>query len=115
MVFVVNTELNMGVGKVAAQVGHAAVGLYKILSSQSQKYDHMLAQWDDFGGTKIVLKGDNSAHLFDLEDLARKAHIPHYLVHDAGKTQIAAGSLTVIGLFGSASEVGTLTGTLLLL
>jgi len=29
--------------------------------------------------------------------------------------QIAAGSLTVIGLFGSASEVGTLTGTLLLL
>ena len=49
MVFVVNTELNMGVGKVAAQVGHAAVGLYKILSSQSQKYDHMLAQWDDFG------------------------------------------------------------------
>ena len=25
MVFVVNTELNMGVGKIAAQVGHAAV------------------------------------------------------------------------------------------
>ena len=49
MVFVVNTELNMGVGKIAAQVGHAAVGLYKVLSSQSQKYDHMLAQWDDFG------------------------------------------------------------------
>jgi len=49
MVFVVNTELNMGVGKIATQVGHAAVGLYKILSSQSQKYDYMLAQWDDFG------------------------------------------------------------------
>ena len=29
--------------------------------------------------------------------------------------QIAAGSLTVIGLFGSSSEVGNLTGTLLLL
>ena len=29
--------------------------------------------------------------------------------------QVASGSLTVIGLFGSASEVGTLTGTLLLL
>ena len=49
MVFVVNTELNMGVGKIAAQVGHAAVGLYRILSSQAQKYDHKLAQWDDFG------------------------------------------------------------------
>lgn len=49
MVFVVNTELNMGVGKVAAQVGHAAVGLYKVLSSKPQKYDYMLSQWDDFG------------------------------------------------------------------
>ena len=41
-----------------------------------------------FRGTKIVLKGENSAHLFDVEDLAQKAHIPHYLVHDAGKTQV---------------------------
>ena len=41
-----------------------------------------------FRETKIVLKGDNSAHLFDLEDLAIKAGIPHYLVHDAGKTQV---------------------------
>ena len=39
-------------------------------------------------GTKIVLRGENSAHLFDLEDLAQKAHIPYYLVHDAGKTQV---------------------------
>ena len=31
-----------------------------------------------FRGTKIVLKGNNSVHLFDLEDLVRKAHIPHY-------------------------------------
>lgn len=49
MVFVVNTELNMGVGKIAAQVGHAAIGLYKIMATQPQKYDHMLSQWDDFG------------------------------------------------------------------
>ncbi|KAJ7388337.1 hypothetical protein OS493_038276 [Desmophyllum pertusum] len=62
MVFVVNTELNMGVGKIAAQVGHAA-------------------------GNQDCMKGENSAHLFDVEDLAQKAHIPHYLVHDAGKTQ----------------------------
>ena len=35
-----------------------------------------------------MLKGENSAHLFDLEDLAQKAEMPHYLVHDAGKTQV---------------------------
>lgn len=115
MVFVVNTELGMGVGKIAAQVGHAAVGLYKVMASKPGKYDYMVTQWDDFGGTKIVLKGNNSAHLFDLEDLAQKSHIPYYLVHDAGKTQVAAGSLTVIGLFGSSSELETITGTLLLM
>lgn len=41
-----------------------------------------------FRATKIVLKGENTAHLFDLEELAKKAHIPYYLVHDAGKTQV---------------------------
>ena len=39
----------MGPGKIAAQVGHAAVGLYKELASKPQKYDYMLSQWDDFG------------------------------------------------------------------
>lgn len=53
MVFVVNTELDMGVGKIAAQVGHAAVGLYKILASKPEKYDYKLSQWGDFG---LVLK-----------------------------------------------------------
>lgn len=55
MVFVVNTELNMGVGKIAAQVGHAAIGLYKIMATQPQKYDHMLSQWDDFGWVEFNL------------------------------------------------------------
>ena len=49
MVFVVNTELQMGLGKIAAQVGHAAVGLYKILTSKPEKYDYMVSQWEDFG------------------------------------------------------------------
>ena len=31
MVFVVNSELKMGVGKVAAQVAHAALGLHRTL------------------------------------------------------------------------------------
>lgn len=43
----------------------------------------------NFRGTKIVLRGKNSAHLFDLEDLAQKAQMPYYLVHDAGKTQVS--------------------------
>ena len=48
----------------------------------------LLFPFQSFRGTKIVLKGKNSAHLFDLEDLAQKAEMPYYLVHDAGKTQV---------------------------
>ena len=48
----------------------------------------LLFPFQSFRGTKIVLKGENSAHLFDLEDLAHKAEMPYYLVHDAGKTQV---------------------------
>ena len=44
--------------------------------------------WSTFRATKIVLQGESTAHLFDIEELAKKAHIPHYLVHDAGKTQV---------------------------
>ena len=37
MVFVVNTSLEMGPGKVAAQVGHAALGVQRVLTAKSAK------------------------------------------------------------------------------
>ena len=36
MVFVVNMSLEMGPGKVAAQVGHAALGVQRVLSSKTK-------------------------------------------------------------------------------
>ncbi|KAG7283586.1 hypothetical protein CRUP_026513 [Coryphaenoides rupestris] len=65
MVFVVNMDLAMGMGKVAAQVGHAAVGLAK----------------------KVVVQGTNTAHLLELQALAMSLSLPTYLVQDAGLTQ----------------------------
>lgn len=49
MVFVVNMDLNMGVGKVAAQVAHAAVGLHKFLLQNQEVYGHLLLLWDADG------------------------------------------------------------------
>ena len=48
MVFIVNTKLGMGVGKTAAQVGHAALGIYRILQQDTEHTD-MLSQWEDLG------------------------------------------------------------------
>lgn len=41
-----------------------------------------------FRETKIVLKGNGQAHLMELATKAASLHLKHYLVQDAGKTQV---------------------------
>jgi peptidyl-tRNA hydrolase, PTH2 family len=100
MVLCVNTDLNMGKGKIAAQCCHAAVGCYK---RSTALCPNALRAWERTGCAKVALKCPN---LSELENIARRAsqlNIPFYLVEDAGRTQIAAGSRTVLGLFGPVS------------
>ena len=115
MVFVVNSELDMGIGKTAAQVAHAALGINQVLLLNENKYGDSLLKWCEFGETKIVLKGDSTSHLIQLEKQAIELGLPAYLVQDAGKTQVAAGSTTVLGLFGRVDIVDAVTGSLRLL
>ena len=112
MVLVVNFELKMGVGKIAAQVGHAVLGLYRLLTSQNMKG---LNDWESRGARKIVLKGNNTQHLLSLKQKALEIHMPNILVHDAGRTQVDPGSLTVLALFGKSKLVDSVTGNLKLL
>ena len=49
MVFVVNTSLKMGIGKIAAQVAHASLGLYKTMVENQQRFGEMLLSWEQFG------------------------------------------------------------------
>ena len=54
MVFVVNTSLEMGAGKVAAQVGHAALGVQRTLAAKSKEGKFKVSMsdlglWQDFG------------------------------------------------------------------
>ncbi|XP_030426024.1 SRSF protein kinase 1-like isoform X3 [Gopherus evgoodei] len=114
MVFVVNTELAMGVGKIAAQVGHAAVGLYQLIQEKSTGRK-MICQWDEYGAKKVVVQGSNTAHLMDLQALALSLELPTYLVQDAGRTQVLAGSYTVLAIIGEEEIVNQVTGKLRLL
>ncbi|XP_063613608.1 probable peptidyl-tRNA hydrolase 2 [Penaeus indicus] len=115
MVFVVNMELGMGVGKVAAQVGHAALGLYRLLKEDKEKYEASTEEWEEFGERKITVKGKNSQELIELQKKAESLHLPTYLVQDAGMTQIPAGSTTVLAIFGDEEAVNEVTGKLKLL
>lgn len=119
MVFVVNTELGMGVGKIAAQVAHAALGLHRELidkEMEENKEYGPLTCWEDYDGErKIALRGENKQHLLDLMQQAKDSSISYYLVSDAGHTQVAPGSNTVLSIFGKESEVNQITGKLKLL
>jgi peptidyl-tRNA hydrolase, PTH2 family len=95
MLLVVNTSLNMGKGKIAAQCGHAAVGAYKRATKQCP---NAVRWWERTGCAKIAVKCPSEEELATIYTAARAKDIPLYLVEDAGRTQIAAGSRTVLGL-----------------
>ncbi|XP_018615743.1 probable peptidyl-tRNA hydrolase 2 [Scleropages formosus] len=114
MVFVVNMDLSMGVGKVATQVGHAAVGLYQVLQEKNS-WREMAWKWDHTGSKKVVMQGSNTAHLLELQALAMSLSLPTYLVQDAGQTQAEPGLHTVLALMGEEELLNNVTGSLQLL
>jgi peptidyl-tRNA hydrolase, PTH2 family len=112
MVFVVNSSLKMGTGKLAAQVAHAAVELsIEAQENQSNLFD----SWYSYGSTKVVLIGQNENELEDLEKQAKEKGLVAALIRDAGRTEVEAGSMTVVGIFGEVSKVNEVTGKLKLL
>jgi PTH2 family peptidyl-tRNA hydrolase len=82
-------------GKIAAQCGHAAVGCYKRAQRQCPS---ALSAWERTGCAKIAVKCPDEDEMSRIFDKAVQMGIPLYLVEDAGRTQIAAGSRTVLGL-----------------
>jgi PTH2 family peptidyl-tRNA hydrolase len=114
MVLCVNNGLGMGKGKIGAQCGHAALGC--VQRWRRPDTDAHFRRWEHGGQPKIALKVSDDAHLDALELKAREAGLPTYVVHDAGRTQIAAGSRTVLAI-GPAprSRVDAVTGGLPLL
>jgi len=115
MVLVVNSDLKMGMGKVAAQVGHAVLGLYRLLDSGSGKGRTGLEEWERNGAKKIVVRGKDATHLMELKRSASEFGLPCLVVQDAGRTQVEPGSLTVLAVFGRCKDVDTITGHLKLL
>ncbi|CAE1242069.1 PTH2 [Acanthosepion pharaonis] len=115
MVIAVNSELKMGQGKMASQVAHACLGVYKEMVQTIDKYSKMLFAWQQYGETIVVVKVDKTVNLLELRDQAETLSLPHYLVQDAGLTQVAPGSATVLGIFGKVSDVDQVTGDLQLM
>jgi peptidyl-tRNA hydrolase len=73
-------------------------------------------KWIEEGMPKIVLGVSHEETLLQFFDAAQRAHLPTYLVRDAGKTILPAGTITCLGIGPApAIEVDALTGNLALL
>ncbi|PBP20294.1 hypothetical protein BUE80_DR008964 [Diplocarpon rosae] len=115
LVLVVRTDLGMTRGKIAAQCGHATLACYK----HFLKYDpnsKILRRWERQGQAKIALQVKSEDELDVLQATAVSLGLVAEVIADAGRTQIASGSHTVLGI-GPApkSVIDQITGHLKLL
>ena len=99
LALVIRTDLDMGRGKIAAQVAHAAVAA-ALASIGTADF----AAWLADGQPKVVLKVPAGELLGDVALFAREEGLPVELVHDAGRTQVAAGTLTCCAIGPAESE-----------
>lgn len=108
MYIVVNSDLSMGKGKVAAQVGHGVAAIVRHMencTTPGSVLRNIYKKWSEGLEMKIVVKAPEDTLLrlatkFPRNRAASPFCIP---VLDAGRTQVPEGSLTVVA-FAPLSE-----------
>lgn len=107
---VVRKDLKWGKGKLAAQAAHASVGAAMLCDQK------LIDAWMEEGAKKVVLRVKDEKEMRAVQAAAKKIKLPCFLVRDAGKTQLKAGTVTALGV-GPAKEreVDLATGKLKLL
>ena len=85
----------MGIGKIAAQVAHAAVsGAEQVMTSNPSWF----AKWFASGQAKIVTRVQSLEDLHNIKWKAQNLGLPVVQVQDRGLTQIPKGTTTCIGI-----------------
>ncbi|MFH1586565.1 MAG: peptidyl-tRNA hydrolase Pth2 [Candidatus Diapherotrites archaeon] len=98
-IIIVRTDLKMSPGKTSAQVAHASVSA---LEKALKKEPGWVEEWRNSGQEKVVLKVSSKKELFEWFEKLKKL-FPAALIKDAGRTQIAPGEATCVGV-GPAPE-----------
>jgi PTH2 family peptidyl-tRNA hydrolase len=105
--------LEMGKGKIAVQVGHAAITAAE--ETRKQHADWWKA-WFNEGQAKVVVKVHSESDLVDLRKSAEELGLAAAIIHDSGLTQVEPGTATCVGIGPAPSElVDKITGDLSLL
>ena len=110
LVIVARKDLKLSAGKLAAQVGHASVDC--ALRAMRHQPD-AFRSWHDEGQKKVVLKASSERELFQLKVDAERAGLTTALIADAGHTELAPGTITVLGIGpGRETDVDKVTAHL---
>ena len=110
MVIITRKDLKLSSGKLAAQAGHAAVNC--ALTARKLK-PKLLEEWRNSGSRKIVCQVNNLEAMKRLYGEARELGLVTEMVKDAGRTEIPAGTITLLGIGpGPRRVIDELTGTL---
>jgi peptidyl-tRNA hydrolase len=106
-VIVINDSLKLPRGKLAAQVAHASLATFLTANPSHQQ------AWLKVGMPKIVLSASSEQEVIEHYQKALAANLPAQLVEDAGRTVVAAGTITCAGI-GPApeKEIDKITGHL---
>ena len=112
-VIAVRRDVEMGKGKVAVQVAHAAVSAAE---ESRKRFTDWWEAWLREGQCKVAVRVDSEEELLQLERRSRELRLPFALIRDRGLTQIEPGTATCLGIGPAPSPVvDTLTGNLSLL
>jgi len=112
-VIVVRADLRMGRGKIAVQVGHAAVSAAE---KARKKCPRCWQAWLKEGQCKVAVKVESVAELLKLESEANQMELPNSLITDRGLTQLPPSTVTCLGIGPALSEhIDKITGELPLL
>jgi len=90
----VRKDLKMRIGKIAAQCGHASLGLFLKVS----KHMPDIAESWKINFPHSIYYIDNEEEMIQKEEMSREIDLHTVTIHDAGRTQIAAGSVTVLAV-----------------
>lgn len=95
MALIVRKDLTLSSGKLAVQCSHAAVQCSLMVKKH---HPRIFERWMNHGSRKICLAIENLSLLSSLKDRARESGLMVYLVKDAGRTELPAGTVTVLGI-----------------
>jgi len=113
MVIVTRTDLKLSIGKLSAQVAHAAVACALETKKHNSKW---FSKWQNEGGKKAVVKVENEKEFYHLKEKAEKLKIEAIIISDAGHTEVPAGTKTVLGIGPAPTNIiDKVTGELPLL